>query len=191
MKFAECIVPLTRDQFIAEHLGRAVAYFPGPAHRFSHLVTLDEISNALSRVVLEPGLIRVKHDGKDVVASDFISPSGKIKPAEIEAYLERGDTIFIEHSERLFDGIYSMANLFSDAFKTMIRATLIVVAQGAPSSLHWDTHDVFVCQVCGEKEWPVYRPVLPNATRPAYPSEVAEHPRDVRCLQTERENTPE
>jgi lysine-specific demethylase/histidyl-hydroxylase NO66 len=180
LTFDSCIAPFARETFMREYLGRNVAYLPGPADRFADLVTESELAAVLSRAVVFPGSMRVKLDGHDVPPLEYLSgqlthesTARTVNTASLERLLVAGATLFMYDSQGLFPHVSEFCDILASGFGSRVAATLIVVlAVDRPSRLHWDSHDVFVCQVAGQKRWPVFRPTMPWPLRNSFEGEI-------------------
>lgn len=169
-QFADCIAPLSPEQFMAEYRGQQVAHFRGGRDTHAPLVDLRDLSGVLSRLVVTAGLFRVlppEGDGPsvDVLTAPFASNRDRraIRPAALEAQLARGATLALEHSEAYFENVHAFCTMLMSAFMARVNATLFVVYRpGQPCGRHWDDRDMFICQVAGRKTWPVYEPVYPH-----------------------------
>jgi hypothetical protein len=180
--FDSCIAPLTRDQFANDYLGKSVAYFPGSPDRFADLVSVDELNDVLSRLVIYPGMLRVLLQGHAVAKSHYLtdaisrhSDARLIKTAALETYLRSGATLIIDNCQGIFPAVAHLSASLAGGFASHVAATLFVVLSiDAPLPLHSDDHDVFVCQVIGQKRWPIYVPSSQPGVSPSSPSQAWE-----------------
>jgi lysine-specific demethylase/histidyl-hydroxylase NO66 len=164
--FDAYIAPITREHFLAQYLGKEVLYCPGADGRLSDLITTADIEELLSRLVVYPGMMRVKAAaGRDLPATEYLTrPISRatdarlVDGAALERHLRSGATLIMDNCQGLFSRIHAACNVLADAFGSRVAATLFVVlVPDAPQPLHADDHDVFVCQVVGHKRWPVFR----------------------------------
>jgi hypothetical protein len=164
ISFDQCIAPLQRRDFVAQVLGRAVSHFPGPEERFDELITMAELDEVLSRLVVLPGMIRVKTGGDIIPSSRYLTGSisksddaRRVDTAALEKYLQSGATLIMDNCQGLFPGIQAFTESLAEVFRTRVTATLFVVLKvETPIILHADDHDVFVCQMLGQKRWPIF-----------------------------------
>jgi lysine-specific demethylase/histidyl-hydroxylase NO66 len=180
LTFVDCIAPSPLHDFIQCYVAKTLTYLPGPLDRFSRLVTMGEINDLMSRLVVYPGMLRIKKDAAIVPESEYLTaPFGSagarlIKAASMERYLECGATLIIDQCQSLFAPVSALCDELTLGFKAHVSATLILVnAPGHSASLHWDAHDVFVCQIMGCKRWPVFFPVIEKPLRNNYSGEIA------------------
>lgn len=180
MTFDEYISPLTRNHFVQEHLSQSVAYFPNLPHRRMRLVTIAEVSDVISRIIVYPGMMRVKARGCEYPPSEYLSaPTTRhsaarlVKTAALEALLRSGATLFVDDCSGHFPDIDAFCRTLAEGFHSRVAATLIVtLVPDAPLPVHWDTHDVFVWQAVGSKRWPVFAPVVRYPLRPSLEGEI-------------------
>jgi ribosomal protein L16 Arg81 hydroxylase len=196
--FSACIRPMSPEEFLSEYRGKKPVYFPGTLTQFESLLGIDDINEMLSRTVLGLGTVRIRlRDVKQAPLDDFSMPVDMnrdrraMKARVIEDHLKAGATLSVEHSESFFKNIHTMCCTLAEAFIARVYATLFLVYQGErPCGLHWDDRDMFIFQVTGHKNWPVYRPPYANpfldSRRVTYKAPAAElyqefklHPGDV------------
>jgi ribosomal protein L16 Arg81 hydroxylase len=164
--FSSCIWPIPPEDFLCSHRGKEPVYFPGAPQKYSFLLDTDDINQALSRTVLGLGTVRVRlREGRQVPLDEISVPVDinrdrrAIKAEALENYLKSGATLSVEHCESFFPNVHSMCCTLSEAFLARVYATLFLVYESErPCGLHWDDRDMFICQVAGRKNWPVYKP---------------------------------
>jgi ribosomal protein L16 Arg81 hydroxylase len=90
-----------------------------------------------------------------------------------DAY-RRGSTIRVNRVHRYWKPMRELCRSLEQSFEFPVRANLYCTpASAAPSKRHYDTHDVFVLQISGRKNWRIFQPLvqLPLATVPPLPFE--------------------
>jgi ribosomal protein L16 Arg81 hydroxylase len=161
---------MSPEQFLSEHRGKKPVYFPGTLTQYEPLLGIDDINEMLSRTVLGLGTVRIRlREAKQVVLDDYSVPVDMnrdrraMKARVIEDHLKAGATLSVEHSESFFKNIHVMCCTLAEAFIARVYATLFLVYQvERPCGLHWDDRDMFIFQVTGRKNWPVYKPPYAN-----------------------------
>jgi hypothetical protein len=93
-----------------------------------------------------------------------------------------GSTVYVQNFERFSAPIARLCRSLESALHHVADAGMFLTprrARGLPA--HYDSHDVFVMQVEGEKHWRLYRPVfeLPLAGRPVDPALLGAPEREV------------
>lgn len=168
--FESCIWPMEPKEFLSEHRGKKPVYFPGALTKYASLVDIAEINEALSRTILGLGTARVRlRESKQASLDDFSTPVDMnrdrraIKAQAVEDHLKAGATLSLEHCESFFKNVHAMCCTLAEAFLARVYATLFLVYEAErPCGLHWDDRDMFICQVAGRKNWPVYKPPYQN-----------------------------
>ncbi|HXU96650.1 MAG TPA: cupin domain-containing protein [Jiangellaceae bacterium] len=173
---ARC-VHVEPDQFAASYWGRtflhstaadlaAAGRIPG----YADLLSLDDVDELLSRRGLRTPFLRIAQEGKVLPSHQFTGSGGE--GAEIadqvldEKVLDRyadGATLVLQGLHRLWPPLID----FAGALSAELAAPVGVNAYATPPAnrgfaTHYDTHDVFVLQVAGRKQWRVHEPVVPD-----------------------------
>jgi ribosomal protein L16 Arg81 hydroxylase len=184
--FSSCVWPIPPEEFLSSHRGKQPVYLPGAPDRYASLLAVEDIGQLLSRTVLGLGTVRVRlPEGRQVALDDFSTPVDinrdrrAMKVQVLENYLKAGATLSVEHCESYLPSIHAMCCTLAEAFVARVYATLFLVyAPERPCGLHWDDRDMFICQVAGRKNWPVYKPQYENPfldpRRVTYKSPVSE-----------------
>jgi len=149
---------------------------------YAGLLTMEGLEAWLNTGVARyPDVLLVQHE-TDIGRSEFADPNGKIDPERLFRRFEQGATIVVNNLERHLPELAALCRgaekLFSMPFQTNIYLSP-PNAQGFRT--HYDTHDVFVLQAAGSKEWRLYdnKIVLP------LPGQGFDKERDIPGVQTD------
>lgn len=166
--FATCISPMLLDEFFAERRGKGPVHFPGTPNKYAPLLDTHDLGEVLSRLVVSPGIVRIRRPEGGVPADDFLIPivpivgshRQVIRARTIEQQLKDGATLTVENCESHFANVHAMCSVLSEAFLARVYAFLFLVYEPErPCGIHWDSYDMFICQVAGCKKWPIYKPI--------------------------------
>jgi ribosomal protein L16 Arg81 hydroxylase len=166
--FAASISPMSPDEFLAEQRGKAPVYFPGTPAKYADLLNTQDLAEVLSRLVVSPGIVRIRRPDGGVPAEDFLTPivpivgshRQVIRAQSVEKQLKDGATLTLENCESHFANVHAMCSMLSEVFLVRVYAFLFLVYEPErPCGIHWDNYDMFICQVAGCKKWPIYKPV--------------------------------
>lgn len=168
--FSSFIWPMSPQEFLSRHRGKEPVYFPGTPAKYAALVDTDDINQMLSRTVLGLGTVRIRlPESKQAPLDNFSTPVDMnrdrraMKSQVVEDHLKAGATLSVEHCESFFQNVHTMCCTLAEALIARVYATLFLVYEAErPCGLHWDDRDMFVCQVAGRKNWPVYKPPYEN-----------------------------
>ncbi|WP_395244169.1 cupin domain-containing protein [Agromyces sp. MMS24-K17] len=143
---------------------------------FDDLFSADAVDELVARRGVRTPFIRMARDG-DVLATGAYTGSGGFgaevaDQVDSEKVLERfagGATIVLQGLHRLWPPIIDFTRQLDDDLGHPVQVNAYVTPpQSQGFDAHYDTHDVFVLQVAGEKHWRIHRPVHadPLASQP-------------------------
>jgi len=155
--------------FLDRFWGRA------PLHRagadpsgFADLFSLDEVDRLVSASPRSPAF-RLVRDGRPLEPARYTrtariggqSVPGVADPAAVFAEFAGGATIVFQGLQRSCRPLAGFCRALELELSHAVQANAYVTPAGARGlGVHYDTHDVFVLQVAGSKQWSVYEPVL-------------------------------
>jgi hypothetical protein len=164
--------------FLEQHWGRA------PLHRvaadesgFDDLFSLDDVDRLVSSSFARLPAFRLVRNGKPVEQSRYTKSariggqtvSGVGDPRKVFDELRAGATIVLQGLQRYWPPLARFCRSLELELTHPVQANAYVTPAGAQGlAVHYDTHDVFVLQVSGGKEWAVHEPVL-EAPLPSQP----------------------
>jgi hypothetical protein len=168
-------VAVTPDRFAAEFwsvrpLLSAAADLPGG---FDDLFSLDAVDELLSRRGLRTPFLRMAKNGVVVEGARFTRRAGagadigdQVADDRVLDLFTAGNTIVLQGLHRTWPAVGEFAGqLTADLGHPVGVNAYVTPPQNTGFSAHYDTHDVFVLQVTGEKRWLVHEPVHPLPLR--------------------------
>lgn len=155
---ARLIHPMPVERFMDEYWEKKpVVIERGQPDYFAELLSWPEIDRVLTTLQLSHPDVMVVDARRDVKAADYTYPSGLVDVARLYQQFADGSSIIVGQLQGQHP---AMANLcramerdVSHRFQTNIYLTP-ADEQGLKN--HYDSHDVFVLQVEGDKHWDVY-----------------------------------
>ena len=147
-----------------------------PAERltgFADLFSLDVVDELVSRRGLRTPFLRVAKGGTVVPAARNTRSGGTGAQAGDQVVDDRlldlfvdGHTLVLQGLHRVWPALVDFAGqLVTDLGHPVQVNAYVTPTQSQGFSAHYDTHDVFVLQVAGEKRWRIHEPVLPAPLR--------------------------
>lgn len=158
--FDYLISPYTRERFFQEYFEKKHLHIVAQdAQRFAHLLSERVIEDILTNQKLTLPNTRMAHKDSDLDANELSLEGTNIIDVNkvIEKYAEGATLILSQLQDRLgsLKGLCdSLASDFGQRFQTNVYCTPGNSSQGF--SIHHDTHDVFILQIEGSKEWKIY-----------------------------------
>ena len=125
------------------------------------LLTLEDLDHYVSSTALDEAALRVaRYDG--LVVGDYLqeSKSSRHRLIDPEAVLDSfadGSTLIFNALDIFHEPLGTFCRSLESAFCCSVQANVYLSPPGHQGfAPHFDTHDVFVLQVHGEKQWKLY-----------------------------------
>jgi len=167
LEFDDVIAPLTREAFLRDYWTRQFLVSKGKPGRFAGLFSWDELNAILEQHRLHPPRFRLLHDGRNVDAFRYSTPSAggvpRINAGKLAACLASGATMVLDGMEELTPNVRRLTASFRDSLHASNHVNLYAGWHGQKGlDLHFDTQEVMVMQVSGRKRWQVFKPTRVN-----------------------------
>ena len=152
------ISPVSKQVFFEEYWEKQplVVKRPNPDY-FSSLLTLDEVDRVITTLGLRYPIITLKNADQAVTSDDYTVQGDLIDVAKVYQLFEKGSTITLAYLDTVVETLAAFGrNLereFSFPFQTNVYLT---PAKAKGAKHHYDSHDVFVLQIAGSKQWKIY-----------------------------------
>ena len=156
-------------QFAADHWGReALLSRSGELPSgFDDLFTAEAVDELLTRRGVRAPFIRMARDGEVLPVSAYTAPGGfgaevgdQVASDQVLDRFADGSTIVLQGLHRLWPPIIEFTRALVDDLGHPVQVNAYVTPPSSQGfDAHYDTHDVFVLQVSGEKHWRIHRPV--------------------------------
>jgi len=145
---SQILAPFAPAEFTASVWGQRPLVVPGPSTKFASLFAFDALNRILNESPFPHPAVKLTKRGRTLQSS---TPEGLV------GHVRDGATLVIENAER-YD---AMLAVFLDRLSAeLCFATRANVYFSQPRQQgyqnHYDTHDFFILQVEGEKEWFIF-----------------------------------
>lgn len=133
---------------------------------YSPVLTLADINNLLSNAdLIYPNLLLVKESASvphteytyNLVSNNKPPSDGIVEKEKLFHLFSQGNTIIINSLDRHNSNVHYLSSLFEQVFFAKTQPNVYLTpfnSQGFEP--HWDTHDVFILQISGSKNWKLY-----------------------------------
>jgi lysine-specific demethylase/histidyl-hydroxylase NO66 len=171
-------IGIPAERFATEHWGRrALLSQAGDLPTgFDDLFSADAVDELITRRGVRTPFIRMAREGSVLPASAYTASGGfgaeVADQVSSEQVLERfadGATIVLQGLHRLWPPIIEFTRALVDDLGHPVQVNAYVTPPASQGfDAHYDTHDVFVLQIAGEKHWRIHEPVHvdPLASQP-------------------------
>lgn len=166
--FASLLHPVAPATFFAEYWEeKPLLIRRGDLGYYDSLLTLDQIDSLLT--VLTTDTITLKNSDASLEGSQFLQADGSLDIVKACQLFSDGATILVREAHKRLETLAELGREFEQSLGAPCQANVYVTPAGGKAfDAHYDTHDVFLLQVSGSKEWIIYdAPVrLPLAGQP-------------------------
>lgn len=176
--FADLVRPLSpADFFGRQHSRRRPMLFRGPADRFASLMGWDDLNRIIRARNLKPPQLKVSADGQGFPATDLLSRNyglgwrtlhtvgERIDGHSLTRHLQNGATLIVDSIGTIHEPINALIAAIEASLGAHASANLYVSYRRQRGfTTHWDSHDVYVLQVRGSKDWRLFGEARPAPT---------------------------
>jgi len=140
--------PLPLSEFLDKYNYREAVHIKGDCEKFKDLFDWEGLNNELAVRSLNGAPIKIGEGGSAYLTNDA---------RKVIERARAGSTIVLEDIDNGDARLRNFLNSFSDEILTTTRFNLYLSFPGKQGyHLHYDTHDFFILQLEGFKEWHVY-----------------------------------
>jgi ribosomal protein L16 Arg81 hydroxylase len=166
--------PIPESDFLAKTFARGFLHIPGPPDKFRALFTWDDLNRILEEHRLQPPLVMLRKDGKDIDPVDYFdyirTPYENTLPiinaGKLAALVRDGATLSLHEMHWIHRPLSillgNLGRQFTGPCDVILFASFGSTRAIAP---HEDGDDQFILQLAGRKHWQVYGPNEPNPIR--------------------------
>jgi ribosomal protein L16 Arg81 hydroxylase len=145
---SEILTPFDAAEFRASVWGQRPLVVPGPSTKFASLFTFDSLNRILNESPFPHPTVKLTRNGRTLQSS---TPEGFV------GHIRGGATLVLENAERYDATVAGFLDRLSAELCFATRANVYFSQprqQGYQN--HYDTHDFFILQVEGEKDWFIF-----------------------------------
>ena len=150
--------------FLADHFGRRALWRRQAADTFADLFGLDDADHLVTTAGLRTPAMRLVRDGSGIPSSGWTRSAtiggaampGIVDPRAVLREFDGGATIVLQGLHRFWPPLRRFCRELEDALGHPCQVNAYLTPPGAQGlAVHHDSHDVFVLQAFGTKQWEV------------------------------------
>ncbi len=156
------IAPVTGEEFFARYYEREpLVITREERERFSPLLSIASIDALLSGVDLKEGTVDLTDATREIPRESYVSEEGYVDRGVVAHQHRRGATIIVQQLHAWDPTLAGFCRTLESVFSCHVQTNIYLTPANAQGfRTHYDSHDVFVLQISGEKRWRLYnRPV--------------------------------
>ncbi|MFQ6018292.1 MAG: cupin domain-containing protein [Kiloniellaceae bacterium] len=165
--FADILHPVTPAAFFAEYHDKKPLHIPGAPDKFASVMSWQSLNGLLNMTTIwSAASLQLVLDKAVIPAAQYCRPGidrNKIQvmqpdAARVTALLRQGASLVANDVDALAPGLRAVSEALEAALGAKAQANLYCSwRQRQAFDSHFDTHDVYVLHVEGEKVWRVYQ----------------------------------
>lgn len=165
---ADLLDPIPVDEFLRDYWQQQpLVVHRGQPDRYSDLLTLADVDHILANSSLDDRHLRLVADGTETPISELLPESLEGRTNGLEALYERyrtGATVNLMFLHERWPALAALTQTLSTELSASTHGNVYLTPPGSRGlTPHHDTHDVFVLQLYGTKNWTLHpgQTVLP------------------------------
>jgi ribosomal protein L16 Arg81 hydroxylase len=162
VSFAHLLAPMGVQMFLSRYYEREqlVINRDSPSH-YDGLASLETLEDILCTTPLTCDDVGVADDSRALDPEEYLHGDEKVDAVRVQRLFDQGATITLRRLQRKVPSLAKLCRSAEQQFSCAFQANLYFTpAQAQGFKTHHDTHDVFVLQLIGTKQWHTYEPVL-------------------------------
>jgi hypothetical protein len=193
--FRNILSPIKLDDFFARDYEKNALHIPGPIDKFKGLFDWSDLNRCLEfSQTWDSHNVKMILDGEPIPPIKYC-PEGILDRSLVADFLDQGATLVLVGFETLSDGTSSLSKSIQAATGGLVCGNLYFSQKGhAGFKPHFDTQEVFVIQIAGEKTWKIYESqfehpmLIPGFHQMSFSREF--HDQNMGAIETEVTLTP-
>ncbi|MES0810060.1 cupin domain-containing protein [Roseibium sp. SCPC15] len=158
---AELLSPISKSTFFSKYWqNESLVCQSGQATKFLDLMSLEKIEEIFSSRELSRTQLRVVVNDRQINPNlyvDGIEPWSNVSRQMALKYYSEGATLVFNGMQRNFTELARFCGEIGEELTSKIHANVYLTPPSKQGFLaHYDTHDVFVLQLSGSKDWKLY-----------------------------------
>jgi mannose-6-phosphate isomerase-like protein (cupin superfamily) len=126
------------------------------AEYYRSLLTLDEIDRVLTTLDLRYPNVVLKNAAREVPSEDYTVHGSSLDMAKVYQLFAEGSTVTLAYLDTVIPALTAFCRGLEAEFSHPFQANVYLTPPGSQGAkVHYDTHDVFVLQVSGSKQWTI------------------------------------
>lgn len=156
--FSDLIAPIEKVEFFdAIWERRPIVVARGTPDHYGDLLRLDDVDRVLSTLSLRPPEIRLVSTQNAPKSEDYTLADGTIDVLAASKLFAAGNTIVFNQMQRRIPNLRALCRQMETELGLSFQTNLYLSPPNSSGfKVHYDTHDVFVLQMLGHKEWKLF-----------------------------------
>jgi ribosomal protein L16 Arg81 hydroxylase len=158
MKLAQLIQPLTTQEFFSSYWEKKHLVLSRQSpDTYRELLSLHDIDHALTEMGARYPDITLATGEKIPNSAEYTFADGSIDPVSVFKLFSKGTSIVLSNMQRKLPKLTALCRSLTAETSIPFQTNLYLTPPRSQGfRLHYDTHDVFILQIAGSKNWRIY-----------------------------------
>ena len=150
--------PLSAEEFLRDYFEKKPCLVQREDRNYyDKLLTWEMIDRVITTLHLSHPQISMADARGGLTKEDYTYPSGLIDAGRLYQRYADGSSIILGNLESHLPSMSNLCRSMEAEMSQRFQANIYVTPPGSQGlRSHWDSHDVFVLQISGEKHWKIY-----------------------------------
>ena len=150
--------PVSREDFFKEYWeARPLVVSRKDPGYFDPLLSLDEIDRIITTLNLSHPDLQLVSSAEEIRSHHYTYRSGMVDVAKLYQYFADGATIILPQLHTRVPALAAFCRALEQEFSARFQTNIYMTPGNAQGfKPHFDTHDVFVLQIAGSKDWQIF-----------------------------------
>jgi ribosomal protein L16 Arg81 hydroxylase len=150
--------PVSPAVFLRDYWEENLLHLPRNDNRdYASLLTLDQVDAMLTSADVSADVIDVTTSDGSFDRTAFTRSDGSIDVVMACQLFAKGATLILRSLHKWRPPVAALCRALEHAFSFPVTANLYMTPRGVMGlPIHYDTHDVFVLQIAGSKDWTIF-----------------------------------
>ena len=152
------VSPVEKNRFFQDYWERQPLVVNRSQPRyFSSLLSLDEVDRVITTLGRRYPEVNLKNARREIDAGEYTVDGNSLDVARVYQLFAEGSTISLAFLDTVVPALTLFCRTLENEFSSPLQANIYLTPPGAQGAKpHYDTHDVFVLQVAGSKQWTIF-----------------------------------
>ena len=150
--------PISVDEFEQEFYERRLCLVTrSESNYYTSLLSVGDLDIVLGSHDVSPSDVTLVSNAEDIFRAAYTERSGRVDARKVGRYFDEGATVVFNRLHGRIPALRELCISVGQFFGSRLQTNIYLTPPNAQGfKPHWDTHDVFVLQVTGQKRWSIY-----------------------------------
>jgi hypothetical protein len=175
LDLAGILAPCPEHHFLASVLGRSFCHLPGPATRFSEVLSWAVLNHTLSYTAVCFPQLSLWRSNQQIPAAEYCSSDSvsgsRVSPSSLNSLMRLGATLVLDRFDELSQTVEAISVSIERRLGVPVRAKVFATCAASGPQNIWGDEDMIILQCIGRTEWEIHEYAIQNPLTTRSPEE--------------------